>query len=199
MQIDSNGDIYGVTTIADASGQPFYRVIKKNDKLESIGTIGPLVKQPPLSLYGVSCPFFLVTKDDRVIYGFPDKYEFVIFDKYGTLTTKIRKEYVPISIPREDRDQILKKENPFNSDIPKYFAPYSGIDADEEGRIFINTEARLSQLNTYDVFSPGGQFIATIRLRSYRHPLWTNKRVYTIEEDGDGYFLIRVSRVEWKY
>ncbi len=200
MSRDSQGNIYGTDSSRDSAGQIHYQVCRYDAKLENRRALAPPVKQPPLGWYGIASPIFIVTRSDRIVYGFPESYEFLLFDREGALIMKVRKNHEPVPIPQEDREYVLKRgSNVFPSEVPRYFPPYAGIEADEDGRIFVKIAGTLSHLMTYDVFDPEGKFLTTIKLKTIDSPLWANGRLYTIEEDEEGYRFIRVSRVSWDY
>lgn len=207
MTIDSKGNFFGIDSSHETMNgvwEIYWELRKYAAGLKILKTIAPRVKQPRLGFYQGGAQCFAVTADDRIIYGLSFGYELKVFDNDGTLLMAIRKKHEPIPFPPENVDhlkKILKKGVPegWDTTIPEYFAPFYGITTDEEGRIFVQTTANVSNLNDYDVFSPEGHFLATIKARSWRDPYWKNRRLYAIDEDEDGYRFIRVARVTWKY
>jgi hypothetical protein len=48
------------------------------------------------------------------------------------------------------------------------------------------------------VFDSEGKYIARISLKS-RPIVWKNNKLFTIEEDGDGFQFVKRYKVTWKY
>jgi hypothetical protein len=63
---------------------------------------------------------------------------------------------------------------------------------DEEGRIFVQTFERQADgiKFLYDVFDTDGRYVAKISLNALPQ-YWKKRKMYTIEEDMDGYQHIR--------
>jgi len=68
---------------------------------------------------------------------------------------------------------------------------------DDEGRIFVRTYKKTEEGKYYnDVFDSEGKYIARISLK-YRPIVWKNQKLYTIEEDEDGYQYVKRYKVTW--
>ncbi len=202
LAFSSKGDAFGITLTHADINKPFYELRKYNAELKYQKTIASQHKRP-LRLLRIDMPVFKMTRDDKIIYGFPETYEFKVFDSDGKIVAKIRKAHRPIPVPREEKDRFLKMKIPedFMQPAPGYYEPFYSLDIDEEGRMIVGfwRPKTGETYITYDVFSPDGKFLATVDLPVFRNRLWADKRLYTVEEDEDGLPIIRVRRVNWKY
>ena len=86
--------------------------------------------------------------------------------------------------------------------FPRYFPVFRSISIDQEGRVFAGTYERIETgedyFYYYDVFDSEGKYIAKVPLR--RSPrVWKKNRLYTIEEDEEGYQYVKRYKVNWKY
>lgn len=167
-----------------SSNLEFIRTIAK-DKFRS--TEAPL--QP-----GMASKFL---PSDLIICGFRESYEFQILDSEGRTIRKVTKDYVPIKISEEEKK---KRELPQSSELPRYFPAFQDFSVDEEGRIFVQTYERQIDENKfyYDIFDPEGRYLAKIPLKM--NPLfWKKRKLYTIEEDEEGFQRVKRYKVTWKY
>lgn len=133
---------------------------------------------------------------DIVICGFTDTYEFQIMDSEGKIVRKVLKEYDPLEISEEEKE---KRGLADEKNVPKYFPAFQGFSVDEEGRIFAQTFERQAGENKffYDVFDPDGKYVAQIPLNALPQ-YWKNGKMYTVEEDEQGYQHIKRYKVTWK-
>jgi len=74
------------------------------------------------------------------------------------------------------------------------------IVADDEGRIFVMTYERVEDGEGYyyDVFDGEGKFIVKVPLKT-RPYLIENRKLYTVEEDEEGYESVMRYKVYWNY
>ena len=84
-------------------------------------------------------------------------------------------------------------------DIPKHHAAYRDFTADERGRIFVRTWEKEGNRNGYyfDIFDSAGKYIAKIPLE-FNPVVWKNENVYAIEEDENGFQLVKRYKVVWQ-
>lgn len=201
IRADSLGNLFCMNHAR--SGEKDTVTLQKHDAgLKFIKEFATQVARPWQPFGGVQSPMFAVTRDDRVIYGFPETYELKAFDNDGRLIVVIRKEHHPIRFPQEEIDFIRKKYHPTKDwDVyPKFHEPFYRIESDDEGRIIVKTIPSLSLgVEDCDVFGRDGRFLATIKLKVNGDRLWTNGRLYEVIEDEEGAFAVRVSKVTWSY
>jgi len=119
---------------------------------------------------------FQVRKDDSVIWALTSNYELYIHDSSGRRIKKIIKEYDPIRITNEDKQEMINERldsmtsgrNPFaewSPEFPEVFPPIHRIACDDEGRIYVQTYEKDEKGHIYhDVFDPEGRYIVKFSL-----------------------------------
>ena len=148
-----------------------------------------------------------VTCNDDIIWGKINKYEIFVHNPEGELVRKIVRESEGIEISKKEKEELLKYffgDNPVPSDLswlkfPKRYPPFIRFTCDGEGRIFVQTYEKTEdgEADYYDVFDSEGKYIVRISLK-FRPQAWKNKRLYTMEEDEDGYQVVKRYKVTWK-
>lgn len=138
--------------------------------------------------------------DNQVICGYAKTYELHVYDINGKKVRTIEHDYSPVRI---DQDEIasLQKRMPFAVDVqaPKYRPAFQGVTADEDGRVFVATWERPESGKgfLYDVFDRDGLFAARIPL-VFPPRIWKGSKLFTIEEDGEGYPVVKRYGVSWR-
>ena len=84
--------------------------------------------------------------------------------------------------------------------ISKYHSAYRRFIIDDEGRIFVWTWERVidGEGYYYDVFDSEGKYIVKIPLET-RPLVLKKKKLYTLEEDDEGYQFVKRYKITWKY
>jgi hypothetical protein len=81
----------------------------------------------------------------------------------------------------------------------KYFPPVHSITTDDEGRIFVGTYEKTEEGKYYyDVFDSEGRYLAKVALKGLLQ-VWKKSKLYSIEEDEDGFQMVKRFKVNWKY
>jgi len=204
---DHKGNIVAGYMIA---GQEVIYELKKFDpQLKELFTIFStrILKYPYLNPFFPRC-YWQVTKEDNIIWGFPDKYELQVFNPEGKLLKKIVKDHTPIKITQEEKDDIINERWGGYENIPpetkllwdKHHNAFIFLSLDEAGRIFVRTYEKAADGKTYyyDVFDSEGKYIAKIPLKA-RPIVWKMDKLYTIEEDEEELQIVKRYRVSWKY
>ena len=134
---------------------------------------------------------------DLIICGFRESYEFKILDSEGKTVRKVLKDYVPIEISEVEKK---KRKLPQSSELPKFFPAFQDFSVDDEGRVFVQTFEKYDEEEKFyfDVFNTEGKYIAKVPLNALPQ-YWKNRKMYTIEEDEDGYQYVKRYKVTWKY
>lgn len=85
--------------------------------------------------------------------------------------------------------------------LPEYYAPCYNVQTDEVGRILVKTRSKITGIKecVYDVFNSEGRFLATVNLKNAGFRLWANQRLYAIEEDNDGFWVVKAYRIKWSF
>ncbi len=202
--IDSQSSIYVMTgTINMEKGTSLYELKKFDSNLNFLNTVtsipGPKTGEPFDPFIPVF--FWKIDENDNIIYGYQKNYEFLVFTPEGKLIKKIVKEHTPLKITEEE-----KEESPGDSLPPLKYAlsgfhtAFFTFSLDEEGRIIVQTWEKTEDRERYyyDIFDPEGKYIAKVSFK-FRPQIWKKHKLYTIEEDEEGYQYIKRYDVTWKY
>ncbi|MDH4271746.1 MAG: 6-bladed beta-propeller, partial [Candidatus Aminicenantes bacterium] len=152
-----------------------------------------------------------VTQQGQIIWGDSGEYEVKILDRTGKLINKITKESDPEKIvAAEYQEQIKKKFGgkpippDFEQELPKYYPAFRSLELDDQGRLFVSTYEKVKGGKGYfiDVFDPESKYIAKIPLaaqpRIYMNRIYKKGKLYAVEEDEEGYPVVKRYRLEWK-
>jgi outer membrane protein assembly factor BamB len=200
--IDSSGNILGLVIMRDKEN-PRYELQKFDPEMNFIHALDS-TPTPSASSEGFN-PFrgsiyYAFDKDDRVVCGVPDRYEIKIFDTGGNLVKKIKRDYDPVEITEEEKKEVEKEMPPeIKLAIPKYHIAFQWIMTDDEGRILVMTQERLSETEGYyyDVFDPEGRYCAKIPL-TFRPLVIKKNKFYSVKEDEDGFHTVRRYKAVWR-
>ena len=204
---DQKGNIIAGYMIA---GQEVIYDLKKFDsQLKDLFTIFStrILKYPYMNPLFPRC-YWEVTKEDNIIWGFPDKYELYVLNPEGKLLKKILKDHTPVKITQKEKDDIINERWGGYENMPpetklvwnKHHNAFRYLSLDEEGRIFVRTYEKAADGKTYyyDVFDPEGKYIAKIPLKA-RPIVWKMNKLYTVEEDEEGFQMVKRYQVSWEY
>ena len=193
-----------------------FNLNKFNTSMEPILTYAsiPMLKPPKVNTF-----VFIFNADliwdvgpgSEIIWGAitTPEYELFIHDKDGKYIKKITKQYSPVKLTTKEYKKLMKKwfgkvpsNKQFDFVIPKNYPPFQGFIVDEEGRIFVHrfVEVEKSKKHYFDVFDAEGKYLTKINLdEKFLFGAFKNKKLFTIEEDKDGYQYVRRYKVTWNY
>ncbi|MCG7853778.1 MAG: 6-bladed beta-propeller [Methanosarcinaceae archaeon] len=142
---------------------------------------------------------FAINAKDQIVYGYPSSYEFKIYSIDGKLIKKIGRKYVPLEITDEDMGRTKNLPPAIQTVIPKYHSPYWSFFVDDECRIYALTWEKSSdgKRRMFDVFDEQGRYIARIPLPP-RSLFIKRDRLYSVENDEEGYQHLKRYKVTWK-
>jgi hypothetical protein len=146
-------------------------------------------------------------------------YEFLIYDLNGNLIKKIRKDYLPVAVPKDIKEAVLKmferpelKQMKINEKVffPDSMPPYQYFFTDDNGRLFVMTfeKGEGPRDFIYDIFCSSGIFIGRISLDNSGNEqtaVWggpfevkaKNGRLYCMKAKGSGYQELVVYKMNW--
>lgn len=198
--IDSEGNLIGV--IAFINEDNLWHELKKFDSNMNYLFSFASAPAPSPNHFNPFMPVlrWSLTQNDWVVCAYPEKYEIDIFDSNGTVIRKIMKSYNPIKISREEKERLEELPETINVVQRKYKSAFQRIIIGDAGHIFIQTWEKVTDKDGYyyDVFDPQGKYIVKVPLMTIPQILKNNK-IYTIEEDKEGYQYIRRYQIIWKY
>jgi hypothetical protein len=195
-KIDNDGNITASYMIMD--NEVTYVLKKFDHQLKELFPIFSTVilKYPNLDPFFPQC-YWDIIEEDNIIWGFADKYEIFIIDAEGKTVKKITREYDPIKITDEEKEKRIEGLRDGVKLIWNvHHNPFIYLCVDDEGRIFTRTYDKTPKSGEYyyDVFDPDGKYVAKIPLKSRPYVLKQGK-LYTIEEDEEGYQLVKRYRI----
>ena len=199
-KIDTQGNIIGMVSVRE-EGNSRYELKKFDPDLNYIYSIA----SSPLPTINNFDPFMAVLRwdlnnNDQVVFGYPKTYEIRISDSDGNEVKKITKEYDPVEVTQEEIEELEEMPPGIKVSMSKFHPAYNRIFVDDELRIFVSTWEKIKEGEGYyyDVFDGDGKYIAKIPLK-VRPQTWKNGKLYTIEEDEDGFQYVKRYRVTWKF
>ena len=202
---DSDGNY---TAKISLRGRKYVYQIKKLDaNLEELSLIAELEHPRRTDVLEMFFPSLIavVMKDDRIVLGNWQHYKLTVTDKTGRKIREIHKDYNPVKITDEDKERVIKELSagiPLRRrvEFPNNYPAFQGLSCDEQGRIFVRTSERAEDNEGYyyDIFDKEGKYIAKIPLGFFPRT-WKNNKLYTIEQDEEGYHVVKRYKVKWKY
>ena len=141
-----------------------------------------------------------LVRGDRLAVGYKEDYEIDVYSLDGVLNTRIRKEYDPIAITKEEIDGIQKRLRGRRADIPAAHPAIQGIAADDEDRLYVKTHETTKDGGSvyYDIFDRDGRCLAKLPIpRALRPQVWKAGKMYALEEDQEGFQRVKRFSVSW--
>jgi hypothetical protein len=209
-RVDSEGHIIvGHVNVGD----PIEAVLKKLDSnLNPVLTLAtrPVVSKPPAIIeyfenWRSTNLVWDVATEDNIVWGVFNKYEIFVNNPEGKLIRKIIREYDGIAITKNEEEKLIKDffgnfpvPPQWNLKFPKVYPSFIRFTCDEEGRIFVQTYEKTEdeEEDYYDVFDSEGKYIVRTSLK-YRPQVWKNNKLYMIEENEEGFQMVKRYKVYW--
>jgi hypothetical protein len=140
-----------------------------------------------------------VMDNDCLLYGYPRTYELQIFNPEGKVIKKILRDYDPVKLTDAEKEENRKIYGDEYKPEPHHVA-FSYLRIDDEGRIYVCTWEKPDNGEGYffDIFDHEGKYIARIPF-NFRPRVLKKGKIYSIEEDEEGYQFIKRYKVSWKY
>lgn len=202
---DSDGNY---TARINLRGQKhIYQIKKLDENLEELSLVAELKHPRRTNVIEIYDPQLraIVMKDDKIVWGNWKQYKLIITDKTGRKSREIHKEFNPVKITDEDKERVIKELSagiPLRRKVefPDNYPAFQGLSCDEQGRIFVRTSEQTenNQGYYYDIFDKEGKYIAKIPLAFFPRE-WKKNKLYTIEEDEEGYQVVKRYKATWRY
>ncbi len=209
LKIDSKGNF-----IVELLYAPVFEIKQElkmfDSELSPIVSLKTLKGEPHqpgvIRLFGPSISFIL-TQDNKIIWGTSNKYEFYILNSNAKVIKMIYKDYDRVEIPEKYKERIKERYRRAGRKVkihfPKHFPAFNDMYIDDEGRLFVQTYERVKDKEQYyyfDVFDPIGKYIAKIPIKAgrTRQYIWKKNKLYTVEVDEEGYPFIKRYKVIWE-
>jgi hypothetical protein len=198
---NSQGSIVARTRISD-SEKTGYELKMFDSSLEHPKTLMTItsLRSNSIEIFSPNL-FWQAGKDGSVVVGYSQNYELQVFNSEGELVKKIIKDNDPVEISQsqiEEATKVIPSDRKL--DIPKFYCAFQRFTMDDEGKIFVQTYEKTEDEEGfyYDVFNSEGKFMAKIPLK-IRPRVWKKKKLYSIEEDEEGYQYIKRYKITWNY
>ncbi len=150
-----------------------------------------------------------VSPSDNIIWGDSKEYEFQILNPQGVLIKKILKDPNPIRFTEKDKEMYEQRyaepiRAGYELKLPSHFPAFKDIFVDEKERIFVQTYLHLEEeedLFFHDVFDPDGKYMAKVPVfaKLDRNSVWKKNKLYTIDEDDEGFPVVKRYKIFWSY
>jgi hypothetical protein len=212
IEMDGRGLIVARSMGLGDAGKMFMDV-KTYDK-----DLNPKIKlavvELPVSLQSKFNPFSAMTLlyaldgQGHLYLGSQRGYEIKVLSLEGKLIKTIGRDYDPVPITKEDKDEMLKLIPNVSGvnlkdmiQFPEVFPPYVSFVLADEGRLFVRTyeKGRVKKEFYWDVFDAEGRFVAKVPIPiAHQIQLWRDEKVYFIVENEDGYKVLKCFRARWE-
>jgi len=202
MRQDSLGNIY-VLEVASSEKEGQYIIKKFAPDLKLIAIIAQvpfMIGQTGATNPFRPLPYFDFDYKDCFLYSFPKAYEIQIFGPANKPVERILKEYDPVAVTAEEIEKQKKAIPPeIKLELSKYHAAFPRFYPDDEGHLFVQTfeKTKTPKGYSFDVFDADGRYMGSVPLLD--NPIVMKKgKLYSLEEDEDGYQIIKRYVVTWK-
>lgn len=212
IRLDSKGNMLGVEMSGPADNKLFMEYKKYDKDLKPLFTLTKIEFPLPIPGSGNKMNImdmlvdFQFDKDGNVFFGRNQEYDIQVFDPEGKLIRVIKKDFKPEKVTQEDIDEMLER---IPNNIPgvnirelfefsKLFPPFQSFVLDGENRLFVRTytKGKVKREYVIDIFDKEGVFISQLTTKAdFR--IWKNNKVYSVEENEDGYKILKRYGYSW--
>jgi hypothetical protein len=198
-RVDSRGNIYITEGFVDEKDSRY-----EIKKLGPDASVVAVLAKSPAPTPGKLDPFmavsyFQVDRADNLVYGYPGTYEIQFFGPSDQkVFKKITREYEPVEVTEEEIKERAKGiPQGINVDFSKNHSAYYRFFLSDLGHVFVQTwEKTKDRKSVHDIFDAEGRFIGRVPLKPAGIEILKGK-YYALEEDEDGYQLVKRYAVTW--
>lgn len=194
--------VHWVFSIRDSKFEEIKVLDTQDNELYDIDAQGIRgVNMVPLFKRKISKNYIYVISEER-------GYEILKCDLEGNLAQRIRKEYEPVEVSDEVKQERKERYEQYGVKVwfPKYWLPICDFFLDDKGRIYVMTFERGENPREfmYDIFNPQGIFIARKSLNIYFEgdrsvcAKSIRNRLYFFQENKDGFRKFLVYKMRWE-
>jgi len=207
IKLDSRGNLIGIEPLApppiggkiirkyDADFKPSKKIAEDEQGQKGI-----------LEIEKASC-YCDVFSSDSIVWGDSREYMLYVLDPEGVLVKRIVKDHDYLRLTEDDREAYEERyseavQRGMKLDFPAHFPAFKDIFIDDKERTFVRTFERIDGEGDFfyhDVFDTEGKYMAKVPVlvNLNRNSVWKKDKLYTIEEDNDGYQYIKRHNVIW--
>ncbi len=185
-----------------------YQILLLDSDFELINEVVSIEeKRTPSGIISMLSPqvYYMVTREGHILFGYTKNYELQLLDQKGSLLKKIIKDYEPLPVTREVKERMIKERfeelgglpEGYKTEFPDQYPPFRYFILDSEERIFVRTYEKSEDGDyIFDIFDPEGRYLGSRPLPD-RPAVLKDGKLYTIEEDAEGYPLVKRYRFNW--
>ena len=197
--IDSKGNFFGMTI--DPQNR-IYELKKFDSNLNFLFTFAdsPLPDPIQVNLFPFIVRYAIDSADNIIIMAEPEKYQIDVLDPEGNLVRRIERDFTSVEISQEEIDERKKTARAAREYyVPKFHPAFQDFALDEDNKIYVRTWEETEDGTGYfcDVFDSEGKYITKIPLK-IRPRIWKKGKLYSLEEDEEGFHVIKRYKVHWK-
>jgi hypothetical protein len=201
-RIDSKGNIVATEAILDPK-EPRYLTKKFDADMKLIAELAKSPAPSP-SVFNplMAIAYWTIDKDDDIVYGYPKTYEIKFFGRSNAVVKKVMRDYDPVEITEAEKEEQRKSiasdgMGSLKLEFDKYHPVFRRFFLSDLGHIFVQTwEKTKGGLTIHDIFDAQGRFLARLPLALTGIEI-RNGKYYALEEDAEGYQMIKRYSVTW--
>ena len=177
-----------------------------NPKVKLTSFEFPVSLQAKINPFSAMSLLFELDRQGFLYFGSQRGYEIKVLSPEGNLLKTISREYDPVPITKEDKDEMLALIPNVSGvnvrdmiQFPEHFPPFGNFVLADEGRLLARTyeKGRAKKEYYWDVFDAEGRYVARVPI-VHEIRLWRDGKAYFIVEDEDGYKTLMCCRARWE-
>jgi len=209
VRMDSFGNFIGIVSLAPppVGGKIFQKYDPDFNIIKTIAE-DEQGKRGIIDIVKTSC-YCDVSPNDNIIWGDSKEYVLQILNPQGVLIKKILKNPNPLRFTENDREMYEQRyaepiQAGYELKLPSHFPAFKDIFIDDKERIFVQTYQLLEgeeDLFFFEVFDTEGKYIAKVPVPANlnRNSVWNKNKLYTIDEDDEGFPVVKRYKIFWSY
>jgi hypothetical protein len=213
LLMDAQGNFIGRELILEDQ-EMFFEIVKIDTDMKTQFSLDKIGFPIPLPGSGNKInmmdmiSLYQIDSTGNIYYGRNKEYEINVYTPDGQQVKSIRKDFQPQKITEEDKEEILSRldsvqvAGPVNLrdmfEFPKLFPPFQTFTLDEDNRIIVRTWEKGEEKDAFihDVFDAEGRYIARFDSK-INVGVWKNGKAYAVDENDDGFSIIKKYAVRW--